>query len=146
MLLVDVETLEAMNLKPGIIRENITTQGLAVNELAVGQKLSVGAVHLKVSAVCDPCELLEDVRPGLQGIDGGKAWNVVPGIERRHPQTERSDSISATVDEGAPQDVSQNAYGFGLRVNVGASGGRFFSSGVVAFSIGSSGGTTQWKP
>jgi hypothetical protein len=66
VLLVDVETLKAMELKPGIIRENITTQILAVNELLVGQKLSIGAVHLVVSAVCEPCELLEEVRPGLQ--------------------------------------------------------------------------------
>jgi hypothetical protein len=27
LLLVDRETLDAMNLRPGIIRENITTQG-----------------------------------------------------------------------------------------------------------------------
>jgi len=72
VLLVDVETLKAMDLMPGIIRENITTQGLAVNELVIGQKLRVGAVHLMVSAVCEPCELLEDVRPGLQESMVGK--------------------------------------------------------------------------
>jgi MOSC domain-containing protein YiiM len=66
VLLVDVETLRSMNLTPGITRENITTEGLDVNALQVGQTLHVGGVHLEVSLVCDPCELMETIRPGLQ--------------------------------------------------------------------------------
>jgi MOSC domain-containing protein YiiM len=72
VLLVDVETLRAMGLEPGIIRENITTEGLEVNELKIGQKLRVGAVDLVVSAVCEPCEFLEELRPGLQEAMVGK--------------------------------------------------------------------------
>ncbi|MGB9444985.1 MAG: MOSC domain-containing protein, partial [Candidatus Acidiferrum sp.] len=52
-------------LKPGLIRENITTEGLDVNALQVGQKLCAGEVELLVSAVCEPCELMEEIRPGL---------------------------------------------------------------------------------
>ncbi|MGB8324590.1 MAG: MOSC domain-containing protein [Candidatus Acidiferrum sp.] len=66
VLLVDVETLLSMNLTPGIIRENITTEGLDVNALRTGQRLNVGAVELVVSAVCEPCELMDEIRPGLQ--------------------------------------------------------------------------------
>jgi MOSC domain-containing protein YiiM len=66
ILLVDVETLGSMDLEPGIIRENITTQGLDVKGLQLGQKLRVGAALLEVSAVCEPCELMETIRPGLQ--------------------------------------------------------------------------------
>lgn len=65
VLLVDIETLRVMELAPGIIRENITTEGLNVNAMQIEQKLSVGAVELQVSAVCDPCELMETIRPGL---------------------------------------------------------------------------------
>jgi MOSC domain-containing protein YiiM len=65
VLLVDVETLRAVNLRPGIIRENITTEGIDVNALQVGAKLSVGDVQLEVSAVCEPCELMEEIRAGL---------------------------------------------------------------------------------
>jgi hypothetical protein len=46
VLLVDVETLRAMDLQPGILSENITTEGLDVREL-----------ELERSAVCRPCEL-----------------------------------------------------------------------------------------
>ncbi len=66
VLLVDVETLRKFALVPGIIRENITTEGLDVNALPVGQKLRVGEVELAVSLVCEPCEQIEALRAGLQ--------------------------------------------------------------------------------
>jgi len=66
VLLVDRETLEAMNLRPGIIRENITTDGLNVNNLLIGQVLRVGEARLEVSAVCTPCDQMEAIRPGLR--------------------------------------------------------------------------------
>src|SRR5260370_22473037 len=66
VLLVDKETLDAMELRPGIIRENITTEGLNVNGLALGERLPIGSVLLQVSAVCTPCDQLEKVRPGLR--------------------------------------------------------------------------------
>lgn len=66
VLLVDKETLDAIELHPGIIRENITTEGLNVNGLAMGEQLQIGPVLLRVSAVCTPCDQLEKVRPGLR--------------------------------------------------------------------------------
>ena len=66
VLLVDRETLEAMDLRPGIIRENITTDGLNVNGLQMGQLLRVGEARLEVSAVCTPCDQMEAIRPGLR--------------------------------------------------------------------------------
>lgn len=66
VLLVDRETLEAMDLAPGVIRENITTEGINVNGLDLGQRLRVGATLLEVSAICTPCDQLEKIRPGLR--------------------------------------------------------------------------------
>ena len=66
VLLVDCETLEAMDLQPGTIRENITTDGLNVNSLQVGQLLRIGEARLEVSAVCTPCDRMEAIRPGLR--------------------------------------------------------------------------------
>jgi|SRR5262245_310404 len=66
VLLVDKETLDAMELQPGTIRENITTSGLNVNGLAPGERLRVGNALLEVSAVCTPCDQLEKIRPGLR--------------------------------------------------------------------------------
>jgi len=66
VLLVDRETLEAMELQPGIVRENITTDGIDVNSLAQNQELHIGEVRLQVSEICHPCDQLEKIRPGLR--------------------------------------------------------------------------------
>jgi len=66
VLLVDSETLDAMELQPGVLRENITTSGLNVNSLAIGQHLRVGEIRLEVSEVCTPCDQMEKIRPGLR--------------------------------------------------------------------------------
>jgi len=67
VLLVDRETLEAMDLRPGILRENITTDGLNVNGLAIGQQLRIGkTVRLEVGLVCTPCDQMERIRTGLR--------------------------------------------------------------------------------
>jgi MOSC domain-containing protein YiiM len=66
VLLVDRETLEAMNLTPGIIRENITTDGLNVNGLKLGQQLRIGETRMEVCAVCTPCDEMEKIRQGLR--------------------------------------------------------------------------------
>jgi MOSC domain-containing protein YiiM len=66
ILLVDRETLDAVSLRPGVIRENITTEGLNVNSLVPGQRLRVGEARMEVSAVCTPCDQLEKVQPGLR--------------------------------------------------------------------------------
>ena len=81
ILLVDRETLEAMELQPGIIRENITTDGLNVNSLAMGQNLKVGGTQLVVSAVCTPCDQLEKVRPGLRREMWGRRGMLCRVIE-----------------------------------------------------------------
>jgi len=66
LLVVDRETLEAMNLRPGILRENITTDGLNVNGLNIGQRLRVGEAEIEVTSVCTPCDQMEKIRPGLR--------------------------------------------------------------------------------
>src|SRR5260370_36096830 len=55
-----------MDLRPGIIRENITTDGLNVNSLQIGQQLRIGEARLEVSEVCNPCDQMAAIRPGLR--------------------------------------------------------------------------------
>jgi len=66
VLLVDREGLEAMELQPGMLRENITTDGLNVNGLPAGQRLRIGEARLEVTVVCSPCHQMERIRPGLR--------------------------------------------------------------------------------
>jgi len=93
VLLVDRETLEAMDLRPGIIRENITTDGMNVNSLQIGQRLQIGGARLEVSAVCTPCDQMEAIRPGLpKGLWGrrGMLCRVLEGgVIRRGDSIEK---------------------------------------------------------
>ena len=66
VLLVDKETLDAMDLRPGLIRENINTEGINVNGPGLREQLRIAPVLLQVRAVCTPCDQLEKVRPGLR--------------------------------------------------------------------------------
>jgi len=66
ILLVDRETLEAMELVPGLLRENITTDGLNVNSLKIVQQLRLGEARLEVTMICTPCNQMERIRPGLR--------------------------------------------------------------------------------
>jgi molybdopterin adenylyltransferase len=66
VLLVDRETLEAMDLQPGVLWENITTDGLNVNSLPIGQLLRIGEARLEVTEVCTPCNQMERIRSGLR--------------------------------------------------------------------------------
>jgi MOSC domain-containing protein YiiM len=92
-LLVDSETLDAMNLEPGIIRENITTEGLIINGLKIGEQLQMSDVVLEVTAVCTPCDQLEKVRPGLRkelwGRRGILCRVIAGGTIRRGDPIER---------------------------------------------------------
>ncbi|PYT67716.1 MAG: MOSC domain-containing protein [Acidobacteria bacterium] len=66
VLLVDRETLEAVELQPGMLRESITSDGLNVNSLGTGQRLGIGEARLEVTMVCTPCSQMERIRPGLR--------------------------------------------------------------------------------
>src|SRR5258708_20062490 len=63
ILLVDLETLNAMDLLPGSIRENITTEGLNVNGLAIAEQVRFVPLPLQITPVCTPCDQLEKIRP-----------------------------------------------------------------------------------
>ena len=93
VLLMDSETLELMELQPGIIRENITTRGINVNGLSAGQRLRVGDAQLEVSLACTPCDLLEKIRPGLRrelrGRRGMLCRVIAAGMIRQGDNIER---------------------------------------------------------
>lgn len=66
VLLVDTETLVEFGIEPGMVRENITTVGLNVADLKLGQRLVVGGAVLEVTIPCEPCHQMDEIRMGLQ--------------------------------------------------------------------------------
>jgi MOSC domain-containing protein YiiM len=82
VLFVAAEDLEAVSVEPGTIRENLTVRGSDVMRWPVGQRLTAGDAEFEITMVCDPCELMETIRPGLQAeLEGrrGMLATVVKG-------------------------------------------------------------------
>jgi MOSC domain-containing protein YiiM len=66
VLFASSEHLEAVGVEPGRIRENFTVDGIDVQSWPVGQRLRIGEAVFEVTMVCDPCERMEAIRPGLR--------------------------------------------------------------------------------
>ena len=82
VLFVSREHLDGLDLAPGAIRENVTVAGADVQEWPVGQRVRAGQALFEITMVCDPCERMEALRPGLRAqLDGrrGMLARVVEG-------------------------------------------------------------------
>jgi MOSC domain-containing protein YiiM len=82
VLLMDEETLAAFGLGAGVVKENITTRGLALKILAPGTRLRVGGALLEVTMTCTPCRRMDEIREGLrEALEGqrGLLARVVEG-------------------------------------------------------------------
>jgi len=66
VLLIEAETLEKLGLHAGDVRENITTRGIALMELPIGTQLRIGEAMLELTIECEPCSLMDELRPGLR--------------------------------------------------------------------------------
>jgi MOSC domain-containing protein YiiM len=66
ILFVAAADLDALGVAHGAVRENFTVAGADVMSWPVGQRVAVGTAEFEISMVCDPCELMENIRPGLQ--------------------------------------------------------------------------------
>lgn len=66
VLFMDEETLEKYALKPGRVRENITTRDIALQSLAPGTRVRAGTAVFEITKSCAPCEFINDIQPGLR--------------------------------------------------------------------------------
>ena len=73
VLLMEQEILDALELAPGDIRENVTVSGIELHGLAEGRQVRIGAeVTLEVTGVCEPCERMDELRLGLRETIRGR--------------------------------------------------------------------------
>ena len=67
VLVMDKETLYEFDLRPGQIKENITTTGLDLSQTQKGQVLFIGdQVTMELVGECEPCEKMDAINQGLQ--------------------------------------------------------------------------------
>ena len=83
ILLMEKEILDALDLEPGTIRENVTISGLPIHKLPTGQHLQIGdQVVLEITGLCEPCSRMDEIRAGLRAtLDGqrGVLTRVIQG-------------------------------------------------------------------
>ena len=66
VLFVALEDLDALGVEPGQVRENFTVRGADVMAWPVGQRVAAGGAEFEITMVCEPCHLMDEIRPGLQ--------------------------------------------------------------------------------
>lgn len=75
VLLMDSETLELLGVKPGGVKENITTRGLDLGTLSPGRTVRIGSAVFEITVPCEPCSLMDEIRDGLQNeLRGRRGW------------------------------------------------------------------------
>jgi MOSC domain-containing protein YiiM len=106
VLVMDFETLEEFGIAPGRVRENITTRGLALEKLSLGQRLRAGDALLEVTKPCTPCHQMDEIRHGLQEAMRGRRGLLCRVIEagrirrgdRVEPETSGREAIHSVND------------------------------------------------
>src|SRR5437870_147319 len=83
VLLADKEALDAVGVLPGTIKENVTVEGVDVMRLPAGSRVRLGgSAVLEITAVCEPCFRMDEIRDGLKDeLEGrrGMVSRVVRG-------------------------------------------------------------------
>lgn len=81
VLFMDEETLSALGLEAGRVRENITTRGIDLKSLELGTRLRAGGALFEITKPCTPCNFIEDIRPGLRKEMEGQRGMLARVIE-----------------------------------------------------------------
>ncbi len=100
VLVMDVETLEEFGVAPGRVRENITTRGIALGALPLGQRLRAGEVLLEVTKPCEPCHQMDEIRQGLQEAIRGRRGLLCRVVESG--RIRRGDRIEVEEKKRSP--------------------------------------------
>jgi MOSC domain-containing protein YiiM len=107
--LIDRETLHKLGVAPGMVKENITTQGMDLQALSTGQILRVGEqCVLEITGPCHPCARMDEIRMGLQEkLRGQRGWLCKVNVGGR---IRRGDGIEVlvTAEQTASSAVSQS--------------------------------------
>lgn len=88
VLLIEEEILDEFGLRQAAVKENVTTRGIDLQSLPADARLRLGSVVvLWITGPCHPCEVMDEIRPGLQeeirGRRGVLAWVKAGGSVHR---------------------------------------------------------------
>jgi MOSC domain-containing protein YiiM len=82
VLFASSEHIEAVGVEPGRIRENFTVSGADVQAWPIGQRVRAGTAVFEITMVCDPCERMDAIRPGLRRELEGRRGMLARVVEQ----------------------------------------------------------------
>ena len=103
VLLMDIETLDEFGITPGRVKENITTRGIKLDELSMGQRIRAGEALLEITKECEPCHQMDAIRQGLQEALRGRRGVLCRIIESG--QIRRGDAIEIVQGQNAAAET-----------------------------------------
>jgi len=106
LLLMDVETLEEFGISPGRVKENITTRGIKLEGLLMGQRIRVGEALLEITKECEPCHQMDAIRQGLREALRGRRGILCRVVESG--RIHRGDAIEI-IQEQEPGTIPTGA-------------------------------------
>jgi MOSC domain-containing protein YiiM len=108
LLLIESQTLTALDVEAGTVKENLTLEGVSLMDLPSGTRLEVGDAELEVTKECEPCSRMDEIREGLRtdlvGRRGMYAKVTRPGLVRRGDPVRVLDPDPAVLADGAGVD------------------------------------------
>jgi MOSC domain-containing protein YiiM len=107
VLLMDQETLDEFGIPAGRARENITTRGIKLEALPLGQRLRVGDALLEVTKPCTPCHQIDEIRDGLQQALRGRRGILCRVVEAG--AIHRGDRIDLEAADSVQQPTTDDA-------------------------------------
>lgn len=107
--LIDRETLHNLGVTPGMVKENITTQGMDLQALSTGQILRVGdECVLEITGPCHPCARMDEIRMGLQEeLRGQRGWLCKVNVGGRIRRGDRIE-VMVMAEQTASAAASQS--------------------------------------
>ena len=81
VLFASQQHIDAVGVEPGAIRENFTVSGADVQGWPPGQRLAVGDAVFEVTMECEPCERMDELRPGLRAELEGRRGVLAKVVE-----------------------------------------------------------------
>lgn len=107
--LMDRETLHKLGLTPGMVKENITTQGMDLQALRTGQILRIGQqCVLEITGPCHPCARMDEIRMGLQEeLRAQRGWLCKVNVGGRIRRGDRIEVLVTAETASAAASQSQ---------------------------------------
>jgi len=77
ILIVEQSILKRFKVNPGDLRENLVVSGMQLSAIQSGSLLRIGDTLLEVTTDCKPCDMLNELHPGMRDdIDGERGLLV----------------------------------------------------------------------